>query len=225
MQLEGKVIDFLGDSITEGVGVSDRENNRYDHVLQRECNLKAVYNYGIGGTRLAHQSVPSEKARFDLCFCGRAYDLNPEADIVIVYGGVNDYLHGDAPFGKMGDRTPATFCGAVWFLMNFLKETYQRQTIVFMTPAHCCPGGHATDQLPSTDPHKRSDARAVVEYVDVILQTAKQFAIPVLDLYRTLGIDPNREEDRLKYTADGLHFNDDGHRILAHCLKNFLEML
>lgn len=225
MLLEGKVIDFLGDSITEGVGVSDIANNRYDHILQRECNLKAVYNYGIGGTRLAHQRVPSAKARWDLCFCGRAYDLDPNADLVIVYGGINDYLHGDAPFGAMGDNTPATFCGAVWYLMNFLKETYRRQTIVFMTPAHCCLGGLRTDRLPSTDPVKRSDARAVVEYVDVILQTAKQFAIPVLDLYRTLGIDPNREEDRLNYTADGLHFNDAGHRILAQHLKDFLEAL
>lgn len=32
MTLEGKIIDFLGDSITEGVGVEDCENNRYDNI-------------------------------------------------------------------------------------------------------------------------------------------------------------------------------------------------
>ena len=61
MELKGKIIDFLGDSITEGYGVSDKENNRYDNILKRECELKATYNYGIGGTRLAHQTKPSEK--------------------------------------------------------------------------------------------------------------------------------------------------------------------
>ena len=71
MELKGKIIDFLGDSITEGVGVTD-QNNRYDNVIHRRFELAAHYNYGIGGTRLAHQSVPSEIPRYDLCFCGRA---------------------------------------------------------------------------------------------------------------------------------------------------------
>ena len=52
MELKGKIIDFLGDSITEGVGVTDRENNRYDNILKRQFGLKATYNYGIGGTRI-----------------------------------------------------------------------------------------------------------------------------------------------------------------------------
>ena len=32
MELKGKTINFLGDSITEGVGVSDIQNNRYDNA-------------------------------------------------------------------------------------------------------------------------------------------------------------------------------------------------
>ena len=86
MKLEGKIVDFLGDSITEGVGVKDCENNRYDNRIKKQCNLKVAYNYGISGTRIAHQRKPSEKPRYDLCFCGRAYDLIPKADVVVVYG-------------------------------------------------------------------------------------------------------------------------------------------
>lgn len=135
MNLNGKAIDFLGDSITEGVGVEDL-NNRYDNRLKAMLNLKAVHNYGIGGTRIAHQITPSAEPRYDLCFCGRAYDLNREADVIVVYGGVNDWIHGDAPFGEMSDTTPASFCGAVDFLMNLLKEKYPNARLVFMTPAH-----------------------------------------------------------------------------------------
>ena len=224
MNLQGKIIDFLGDSITEGVGVADCENNRYDHILLRECGLAATYNYGIGGTRIAHQSVPSEKPRHDLCFCGRAYDLNRDADIVVVYGGINDYIHGDAPFGTMGDKTPASFCGGVWFLMHLLRENFKDRTIVFMTPAHCC-YGNVVDSKPSPDARKRADAQPVIEYVKVIQETAKAFDVHVLDLYHTLGIDPNCETDRTQYTSDGLHFNDAGHRVLAACLKRFLESI
>ncbi len=75
MELKNKTINFLGDSITEGVGVSDIKNSRYDNRLKEMLELKKVNNYGMGGTRIAHQSVPSEEPRYDLCFCGRAYDM------------------------------------------------------------------------------------------------------------------------------------------------------
>ena len=224
MELKGKKIAFLGDSITEGVGVNDIANCRYDNVLKRELELKEVYNYGISGTRLSHQSVPSEKPRFDLCFCGRAYNITQDADIIVVYGGVNDYIHGDAPIGSPEDRTPATFWGAVYFLMNLLKTQYKDKTVVFMTPARAHVGG-TPDTLPSPNPNKKSDAMPLVNYVEIIKERAHQFDIPVLDLYHELGIDPNNADERLKYTADGLHFNDAGQAVLAKRLGDFLKAL
>ena len=224
MELQGKIIQFLGDSITEGHGVADIENCRYDNVLKRECALEKVYNDGIGGTRLAHQSKPSEKARHDLCFCGRAYDLHKDADIIVVYGGVNDFLHGDAPFGTFGDKTPATFCGAVYYLMHLLKTQYAEKTVVFMTPAHCCTGT-TTDRAPSPNANKQPDARPLLAYIEIIEKTAKEFSIPTLNLYEKLGIDPNVKEDKIRYTTDGLHFNDEGHARIAACLKDFLLSL
>lgn len=223
MELKGKIIDFLGDSITEGARVENLEN-RYDNRLLKLCSLKAVHNYGIGGTRLSHQEKPSDIPRYDLCFCGRAYDLDPAADLIVVYGGINDYLHGDARFGEMSDKTPATFCGAVEFLMNLLKELYPQAKLVFMTPAHAR-YHEESDALPSPDPHKKPDAKPLAAYVSVIEEKAHAHGIPVLNLYEKLPIDPNRAEDRERYTADGLHFNDEGHGILAALLADFLRAL
>ena len=223
MELKGKIIDFLGDSITEGVGVTD-QNNRYDNVIHRRFELAAHYNYGIGGTRLAHQSVPSEIPRYDLCFCGRAYLLDKSADLIVVYGGVNDYIHGDAYFGTMDDRTPTTFCGAVYFLMNLLKTNYEGKKIVFMTPAHMHFKG-ISDKCLSGRPMKKPDAQPLSAYVEVIKARGEELGIPVLDLFEKLPIDPNNESDREKYTVDGLHFNDEGQGILAKTLGDFLETL
>ena len=134
MNIKGFKVNFLGDSITDGTGVADIKNCRYDIRLARMCALSAANNYGIGGTRLAHQPYPSENPRYDLCFCGRADTMDVSADMVVVYGGVNDYIHGNAPFGEIGDTTPATFCGGVYYLMRFLKETYAGKPIIFMNP-------------------------------------------------------------------------------------------
>ena len=224
MNLQGKIIAFLGDSITEGVGVKDRANNRYDNILRKNCGLSSTYNYGIGGTRLAHQSKPSAKPRHDLCFCGRVYDLNKSADIIVVYGGVNDYLHGDAPFGQMGDTTPATFCGAVYFLMNHLRTAYADKTVVFMSPARLFYDG-MDGSKPSVQTQKQPDALPLLGYTDIIKQTARLFDIPVLDLYEKLDIDPTIPADKENYTSDGLHFNDAGHHKIATCLQAFLEKL
>lgn len=224
MDIKGFKVNFLGDSITEGMCVEDIENCRYDNYLKKICSLSAVNNYGISGTRIAHQTKPTANPRQDLCFCGRVYNMDTTADMVVVYGGVNDYLHGDAPFGKIGDKTPATFCGGVYFLMNFLRENYAGKPVVFMTPAHCTYEG-GDDLYVSIYDNKLDDAKPLIAYVEAIEETAKLFDIPVLNLYKNLGIDPHDPEQYEKYTADGLHFNNDGQKILAQRLKEFIESL
>lgn len=220
MELYGKVIDFLGDSITEGVGVCDVAGNRFDHVLRRTCALKAVYNYGISGSRLAHQQVPSENPRFDLCFCGRAFDMHSDADVIVVFGGTNDYGHGDAPFGTMDDRTPATYCGAVHYLMRTLRDLYPHAHVVFMTPAR-----RIGDVAPSADARKGEDRLPLRDYCRVIMDAAPIYGVHVLDLYETLGIDPNQPEDQAAFMPDGLHPNDAGHARIAAVLSDFLRSL
>ena len=57
MELNGKKIAFLGDSITEGAGVACPENifwNRIARQTGAQC-----FGYGIGGTRIADQVNPT----------------------------------------------------------------------------------------------------------------------------------------------------------------------
>ena len=223
MILRGKTINFLGDSLTEGVGVADTENNRYDRRLLRMAGLKAANNYGVGGTRLAHQRRSSPNPRFDLCFCGRAYLLDPAADINLVFGGVNDYLHGDAPIGREGDDTPDTFFGAVEYLMAFLSSAYPAQA-VFAAPARCFYDVFYTEKSPR--PNKLPDAMPLKGYVDIIEKTAKKHGIPVLNLYDVLPYDPLKNPAQMKaLTKEGLHFNDAGHGMLADVFYQFLREL
>ncbi len=223
MELKGKIINFLGDSITEGVGVNDIEN-RYDNRLKAILGLKKVNNYGVSGTMIAPQINPGDPPKPDMCFCTRACDMDKSADVIIVFGGVNDYMHGDAPFGVMTDSTPETFCGGVDFLMRFLKSGYKNSVIVFMTPAHEN-YGDINELKPSPHPWKLPDAKPLKDYRDVIIKKGEQYGIYVLDLSENLGIDPNCEEQKKKYTADGLHFNDNGHAVIAEVLANYLKSL
>lgn len=225
MNVKGFKVNFLGDSITEGVGVSDIPNYRYDNYIAKMLGFSKVNTYAISGSRLAHQSYPSANPRYDLCFCGRAYGMDTSADMVVVYGGVNDYIHGDAPFGVIGDTIPSTYCGGVYFLMNYLRENYKDKPIIFLTPARCFLRHEVDDLIPSVHAAKRVEGKPLKAYVDVIIETAKQFDINVLNLYDELGIDPHIPEQFEKYTIDGLHFNDQGHILLAQKLKELIESI
>ena len=134
MELKGKRIAFLGDSITEGAGASEKALcyvNRFATMTGAN-----VMNYGIGGTRFARRKVPHENPRFDLDFCGRFQVMDDDADIVVVFGGTNDFGGSDPAMGTMDDRTDSTFYGAYHNLINLLYCCYPNAKIVIMTPLH-----------------------------------------------------------------------------------------
>ena len=222
MDFKGKKIAFLGDSITEGVGVGHGDCPlRYDMRLKAALGLSEVFNYGISGTRLAHQSKPSATPRYDLCFCGRAYNIDRSADAVVVYGGTNDYGHGDAPFGTKEDATPATYMGAVRFLMNYLTAEFAGKPIVFLTPAR----RNGDESVYSMHQAGNPNARTLLPYVDAIREIAPEYGVHVLDLYREMDINPNLAEHREAYAPDGLHFNAAGHARIAELLEALLRTL
>jgi lysophospholipase L1-like esterase len=209
MDIRGKKINFLGDSITQGVGVSSVDNCFVSLIAERyssECR-----NYGIGGTRIARQKTPSSTPSFDLDFCMRADGMADDADIVFVFGGTNDFDHGDAPIGTMLDRTPDTFYGALHTLYTKLTEKYSGKTVVVATPLHRLV--------------ERNSSGTLSQYVSIIKEVAEYYAFPVLDLYATSGIQPVIAITREKYVPDGLHPNDAGHLILADKISAFLHNL
>ena len=63
-------------------------------------------NYGIGGTRIARQSKQSAEERWDKDFCSRVATMQDEADAVVVFGGTNDYGHGDTPLHRLNENSP-----------------------------------------------------------------------------------------------------------------------
>jgi lysophospholipase L1-like esterase len=213
MEILNKKINFLGDSITEGHGTSDK-SKVFVSLIKEKYNLQSANNYGIGGTRFAKQQVPSVNARWDLDFCSRVEAMEPDADIVVVFGGTNDFGHGDAPLGKFEDRTADTFYGACHVLMESLIVKYPRSQIVFLTPIHRC-----------TEDNLKSDGSCLATYVNVIKEVAKYYALPVLDLFAISGIQPRVPVIKELYCPDGLHPNDAGHELLAAKIAGFLLSL
>lgn len=201
MKLEGLSINFLGDSITMGERTSAPEKV-FHQLIKEKYGLSHAYNYGVGGTRIARQVVPTEdRPRFDVTFELRAEIMNRKTDAIVVFGGTNDFGHGDAPFGTIDSEDIYTFCGAVNSLINKLQKDFPTAKIIFLTPIH-----RITENEPSFP-----DSKILKDYVDAILAICNKRGIPVIDLFKINPLDAH-DTDLL---PDGLHPNDKGHSILA----------
>ena len=220
MRLQDSVINFLGDSITEGFGL-ERVTDRFTDLILREEGLKEARNYGLCGTRIARQRHPDPAgSTFDLDFCLRYPQMDKNADAVVVFGGTNDFGHGDAPLGRAGDRTPDSFYGACQCLMNGLQAAYPVQPIVILTPLH-----RLNEDDPRGDSDKPTLQGPLRVYRDILLETALRCALPVLDLYAVSGMNPENPVQRAALMPDGLHPNAAGHRILARKIAAFLRQV
>lgn len=223
MDLEGLKIIYLGDSITEGVGASSFDTV-YHSILKKEAKLKETISYGVSGTRFALQKNADKNAEEKFLdansFSKRFQMMDDDADIVVVFGGTNDFGHGDAPLGGFDDRTPETFYGACHYLFSGLIKKYLGKPIIIMTPLH------RTDETKYIESDNVSSGyRTLSEYVNVIREVAEFYSLPVCDLYATSGLQPLIKEIQETYIPDGLHPNDNGNAVIAHKLKMFLEAL
>lgn len=218
MELKGKKIVFLGDSITQGCGTSGEEHI-YWSVIGKQTGAQ-VFGYGISGTRIAPQRVVTAENPRDRYFASRVEQMEPDADIVVIFGGTNDFGHGDAAFGKLTDRTDDTFCGACHLLIQKVMERYPQAKIVLMTPMHRL----SEDETYYNEFGVRR-AGNLERYVNAMKDIAGYYGIATVDLFHNCPIQPKVDQLRQKYMPDGLHPNDAGHLLIVQCLMKALREL
>jgi len=211
--LKEKVVLCLGDSITAGALSSSPQTSYVGRLKQ--LSGACVVGYGSGGSRISKQTKPSDNPVLDRDFILRSEQMQSVADYVVVFGGTNDFGHGDAPLGTLGDDTPYTFYGALFCLYTLLKSKYPTAKIVAVTPLH-----RKDEKAPLERGYYLSPLK---DYVRAIKTVAEKFSIPVLDLFSNKELNFEQIENSEKYfSGDGLHPNDLGHEIIANELYQFL---
>lgn len=218
MKLENISANFLGDSITEGYGTTGPDKV-FHQLIAKKYNMKIARNYGIGGTRFARQRKPTQPI-WDKDFSGRFIEMDDDAQLVVLFGGTNDFGHGDAPIGAPSDREPNTFYGACHYIMSGLINKYPDARIVVMTPLHRC-----NEDNPRGDGAKTENLAVLAVYVKIIKEVAEYYSLPIIDLWACSGIQPKLDIIKKKYCPDGLHPNDEGHVKMADYIGQCLEKL
>ena len=208
------IINFLGDSITQGAGASAVEKNYVSLVgAMLGCTVR---NYGVGGTRIARQTTPSVEAIYDQDFLLRSETME-DADFVFVFGGTNDFGHGDAELGDLDSRDIYTFCGAVNTLLDKLSNRYGKENLCVILPLH-----RHDENNPYGEGNKPKAGALLKEYYSLVQTLAQKRGLDILNFDKEFPTPTTNTGDAL--TVDGLHPNDDGHKIIAEKICEYLRM-
>ena len=201
---KNKIANFLGDSQTE---VNNHKNKIYYDWVKEILGLSKANNYGIGGTTIAKKNASDNTA-----MCVRYANMDSNADLICVMGGVNDRWF-NCQLGNFGDTDPITFYGAMETLCNGLLTKYPGKTIIFITP---------TEQNHNGCNSANKTGYTATDFANAMKRVCAKYSIPVFDANTCSGIYPLNQANAAIYTTDKLHLNNKGHEVLGNKLSKFI---
>lgn len=213
-----KTIQFLGDSITEGICGSKDENGDYiSYVNYANDYLKFGNCMNNGKAGRMFSDYAGQELSFSLDM-GNMF--NNSADIAVVFLGVNDYLT-NRENKRYGDyyatESTAGYIGSLRFAMKQLQSNYSNQEVFFVTMYNVSKTADSTYTDITTSP-------GLAEYQDMLRKVVNDYGYHLIELYDTGFMDCTDAATSSTYTEDGLHPVDSGNRILGEHIAAELSL-
>lgn len=222
-----KKVAFLGDSITAGVGTN--------FCFHQYIGLRygwTCYNYGYGGSGYV-RNYPSTGGKMAVGETGMGYPITEankiaennflariasvptEIDALVIFGGTNDWSHGDT-------ISAATFTQTVNDVLDYAQTTFGKIPIIVLGPIH-----RLNDDVPNSTTNK-----TLGDYSDIVKNACRDHGIKFIDLFAESGLNPaNGHNQELYFTRDdtsaldSIHPNHNGHVNMANIVGPVLNDL
>jgi len=191
-------IACVGDSITYGSGLTNREHYSYPALLGRWLGPDYdVRNYGVSGATLLHKG---DRPYFKQKAHGAALEFKP--DIVIILLGTNDSKHrgdGSLDAGQAINnwQYKADYIPDYEALIGEFRRANPMVAVYVCLPPPCFPGRWGINGQTIHD-----------EIIPMVQQVARATNAKVIDLYRALP-------DKTDLLPDTVHPNNAGAKLMA----------
>lgn len=192
----------LGDSITDANTLKNDShgNKNYVDFVKKSLEVNAINN-GVGGTGYIANNGGASKT-----FIQRIDDIPSDAELITVFGSFNDVYQG-FELGTINDnKTETTLYGK---LKEFYEALFNKRPnaivgLIVPTPWEtCCRYNTGSDKYEKT-----------IQYVTALLDIAKLYSIPVLNLFDESDLRPYDSVFKKEYyrdNNDNVHPNQKGH--------------
>lgn len=191
----------IGDSWTE-------ENNtatkNYVALADEALNLTTT-NLGISGTGFKRGEGSSN------AYYQRTSSIPLNTDIITVMASGNDLSQGYT-MGNSTDTGTTTICGCI---NTFLDNVYTRLTGARIGIISVGPWQNNTPQ----------DTTIFSTYTSKLKEICELRGVPFLDLFHQSNLRPNDSTFRTNFMPDGVHPNDDGYKLFANRIIEFIRSL
>ena len=184
----GKKISILGDSISSGAYVDI--SNAYPSVL-KELSGAEIQNLAVSGSLLTGGMT------------GKVSQVAEDADLVILFGGTNDYWHKKVHIGSADSTDSKNFVGALRYILTYLRTERPQAQLLFVFPPDQTYGGKPS----STD----FGYGTLDDFRAAFLNFCQSEQVHWLDLGET-------EFDAAQHASDGVHPTATGHQIIAQAV-------
>lgn len=240
---EGKTVCFLGDSITDGVGVQPGE--RYLDILGERMKFNAC-GYGVNGARF-----------IDLY--SQALKMNEEhgknVDAIFIFAGTNDFC-GSTIIGDWYTETAADvativdenerpvrvdkrivrsfnmdtscFKGSINYVLSYLKHNYPQSQIILLTPIHRAFARFSVDNIQYNEMYSNNISKFIGDYVNAVKEAANVWATELIDMNAVSGLFPLYDEWADFFAdkdIDRLHPGRLGHIRMADVLEKKMQSI
>lgn len=198
----------FGDSISSNYEIS--ESQAWHNLIGAEYTSITRYNNALTGSEI------SDGGRNIASFVERYTNLNSNANLLTVFGGVNDWSHNLIPLGSYDDTAAnqPSFYGALNTLIPGLKNQCPNARIVWILPLRV--GSNAFSDYISNG--LNSYGLTLQDYRQAIKNKCIQYGIDFVDLWNAEGLNP--DVDTANFQSDGVHPTAAGQVVIKDYLLN-----
>ena len=215
--LSGKTLIFTGDSICaaqidNGDGTYGSRYGWCEIIKENNPSI-TMKNYGAGGTTVGKHSTSSDTIldRLEVM-----YNEFPDADYIVLQGGVNDCYSSKITLGEISKGYNATldnttFCGAMENLLKTALLKWKGKKVCYIV----------TFKVPT------ADSGNFEAYMKKAMEICEKWSVPYIDLYHNSGLEYHLSEIATAYSygGGGLHPNIEGYRVITPKIENWLKTL
>lgn len=196
---------MMGDSITDSNNA--RATKRYFDYISEMTGITTV-NLGKSGTGY------KKDYNSNLPFYQRVDTIPTDSDVITIFGSGNDCSQ---TLGTPTDSTADTVCGCINLTIDGIRDRIVGANLGVITPTPWV-------QYPTTTANNAMDL-----YCDAIVEICRLKGVPCLDLYHCSNMLPWEEDFRTAFykhdEGNGVHPDEDGHKLFTPRIKAFLETL